>query len=231
MNKNGIILWRGLSKIDRQPIVAIATGMVVPSKNAKTGGIIQIFIIRDDINPINAIYSGGDKSICGNCPHRPENNGTCYVNVSKSVYNVYECYNRGNYPQWNGDLSIFDGKKVRFGAYGDPVLIPVKIVRGIVKHCKRHTGYTHQWHLPIGQPYKGIFMASVDNYLQAVTAVNNGWNYFRVKPLFEDYGNELPEKICYNETLGYTCEKCMQCDGKHGNIVITAHGKGAKNVK
>jgi len=100
---NGFIIYRGPSMLDGQPIVCIATGFAKGSTNTKTGAMIQTWIMRDDIKPVDAIHSGEDKSICGDCPHRGVIvNGRnvkrpCYVAVWQAPRNVYETYKRGNY--------------------------------------------------------------------------------------------------------------------------------------
>ena len=45
--QRGYVLWRGPSPIDGKPIVVIA---VVKSANRKTGNMIQVFILCDDLN-------------------------------------------------------------------------------------------------------------------------------------------------------------------------------------
>jgi hypothetical protein len=61
------IIYRGPSLIDGEPIVAIAQ---VSSRNAKTGSMVQTFIMRADMDPITANRTGADHAICGTCPHR-----------------------------------------------------------------------------------------------------------------------------------------------------------------
>jgi hypothetical protein len=68
---NGVILYRGPSMLDRAPIVVIATGLSDDSDNTKTGGLIQSWILVADIPPAEALHTGADVSICGDCPHRP----------------------------------------------------------------------------------------------------------------------------------------------------------------
>ena len=64
--KNGII-YNGPSLLDGKPIVAIAT---YSDRNSKTGKVLQTYIIRSDISPLNASKSGEDFSICGDCKFR-----------------------------------------------------------------------------------------------------------------------------------------------------------------
>jgi hypothetical protein len=85
--KSGI-LYRGPSEIDGQPIVAIAT---YSNRNTKTGQVVQTYILREDINPLEASKTGQDYSICGDCPMRGDvttdparkiaKNRKCYVNL------------------------------------------------------------------------------------------------------------------------------------------------------
>src|SRR4029077_15915935 len=75
----GVILYRGPSLLDGSPIVCVATGLCRRSKNPKTGKAVQTWVLADDgENPVQAWQSGGDASVCGDCPHR---GATCYVNV------------------------------------------------------------------------------------------------------------------------------------------------------
>ena len=64
------LLYDGPSRLDRAPIIVLATGIDTPSKNQKTGPMVQTYILRKDISPSEAVRSGADYSICGNCIHR-----------------------------------------------------------------------------------------------------------------------------------------------------------------
>ena len=72
MATNGVVLYRGPSLLNGRPVVCVAVGLSRPSANGKTGDFIQTFILADDgENPVDALKSGGDGSVCGDCPHRP----------------------------------------------------------------------------------------------------------------------------------------------------------------
>jgi len=51
----GFILQRGLSPIDNNPFVVI---MTMKTTNRKTGDMIQVWILREDVNPVEAIATG-----------------------------------------------------------------------------------------------------------------------------------------------------------------------------
>jgi len=66
--KSGII-YKGPSLLDGKPIVVIAT---FSNRNTKTGAVVQTYILRSDINPLEASKTGEDFSICGDCTMRGE---------------------------------------------------------------------------------------------------------------------------------------------------------------
>ncbi len=67
---NSVLLWKGPSAIDGAPIALVATELKKASSNTKTGGMVQTYIIRSDVSPVDAIHTGADSSIAGACPHR-----------------------------------------------------------------------------------------------------------------------------------------------------------------
>jgi hypothetical protein len=69
----GFVLYEGPSKQDGMPIVVIA--LTGKSTNRKTGAMVQTYILRADVDPINAVRAGADVSICGNCKHRGDGSG------------------------------------------------------------------------------------------------------------------------------------------------------------
>jgi hypothetical protein len=128
--KSGII-YNGPSLLDGKPIVVIAT---YSKRNAKTGAVVQTYILVDGINPLEASKTGADFSICGDCAMRGEvttdpnrkqaKNRRCYVNLGQGVLIVFKAYERGVYAMADNIAdrkSIGRGRFVRIGTYGDPV--------------------------------------------------------------------------------------------------------------
>jgi hypothetical protein len=72
-NYKSVEVWRGPSPIDGAPIVMIMTGLSPksPSRNSKTGPMVQTHIVRQDMAPVVAMMGGHDRAICGDCPLRP----------------------------------------------------------------------------------------------------------------------------------------------------------------
>lgn len=251
---NGAVLWRGASLIDGAPIVVIATGLASGSSNRKTGAMVQTYILREDISPTEAVKSGADVSICGQCPHRgkptsdplqqigldtdgPHAARTCYVNVGQGPLGVWRAYKRGRYidisPQspkaWNPDIvNVGDGRLVRLGTYGDPAAVPTSIWAALVFRAAGRTGYTHQWR-KCDPALQGFCMASADSVEDAQAAQAAGWRTFRVA-MPCDAPRLANEALCpASKEAGrkLTCAQCLACagaDGRRGSIVIAAHG-------
>jgi len=237
MKPDGAILYEGPSRLDGAPIVAIATGLARTSRNVKTGAMIQIWILRADVSPVDATHSGADASICGGCPHRGRiedgrNVGrSCYVRTYTAPRAVYAAYQRGAYPR-AGDLAeLGAGRRLRLGAYGDPAAVPAHIWESLCSRADGWTGYTHQWRAAPGlQPY---CMASVDTPEERVEAQLAGWRTFRVRS--GDASRMTGEIDCpASAEAGHktTCAACGLCRGSSSksrkSIVIRVHGPGTR---
>jgi hypothetical protein len=220
------ILWEGPSPFDGAPIVAIS---VWSNANRKTGACAQVYIIRADVAPVEAIRRGDDISVCVYCPMRGPygyEGRSCYVQVGNGPTSVYRTYIAGKYEQI--DASHFDGVVVRWGAYGDPAMLPEAVVTSVNARVSGRLGYTHQWRFPWASWTRGVFMASVETEAQETKARTLGWGTFRAGASDgSDMGSSV---VCNNERTGVTCVECGACDGRAASIVIPAHGWGKGNV-
>lgn len=241
---NGAVIYKGPSMIDGAPIVAVMTGFINPSKNEKTGPMLQVWIMRSDVPPTEAAHNGADESVCGNCPARGRLiadairgtrnvERTCYVLLHNAPLAVYRAFHNGNYPVQPGATlpDLCEGRIVRLGAYGDPAAVPMYIWHGLLQKAADWTGYTHQWREAAG--LKRWCMASTDTADEYEQAVAAGWRSFRVR------GESEPllagERVCpaSDEAGKLTqCIKCRACSGNegrgHSSIAIIEHGAGAK---
>lgn len=243
----GHVIYRGPSLLDGAPIVAIA---IMGSSNRKTGNMVQTYILRSDVAPIEAIRTGADASICGDCKHRGHATGTkaegrtCYVNIGQGPTVVHKGLQRGIYPDTPADVVglLCEGRMVRLGTYGDPAAVPAQVWYHLLTHAAGHTGYTHAWRAldraVIGSAefyrrngLRDLLMASADTPEEAAEAQSTGWRTFRVRcpdePLLER------ESVCpASEEAGRKlhCATCGACDGagtgRKGSIAIVAHGTG-----
>lgn len=219
MKPNGYVIHEDSSR------VCIATGFNSESNNRKTGPMIQIWILVKNETPVDAVKSGSDRLICGNCPHRGAKgkNRSCYVNVCQAPQAIWKAWQRGAYPAMPS-VDVFRGHKVRFGAYGDPTWIPLGLALSIAQACDGHTGYTHQWRKPSLAGWSKIVMASVDSTLDLLEARSRGWGTFRVS---KDLDHHKFETLCLSESRGTACADCTLCNGRKKSVFIPAHGSGA----
>lgn len=233
----GIVIYDGASRIDGQPVIAIATGLVAKSENEKTGAMVQTWILRRDIAPHHAAKSGKDVSVCGDCPLRPAKGGAsdCYVRTYQAPNQVWKSYHAGRYAVPGVDFAarllpeLFRGAKIRFGAYGDPYAIPVRRWGAMAKHAGGWTGYTHQWRrLRQGAALSKLCMASADTADDVATANARGWRTFRVKKsnapiLATEFGCPAAKENGQRTN----CADCGLCAGSSitaRNPVIDDHG-------
>ena len=231
----GVILYEGPSALNGAPIAIVATRIVDASDNGKTGAMVQTFIIPADRGPLAALRSGQDEAVCGSCQHRPANEGTCYVNVGRSVEPVGGALSRRRYARPGVDYDpailpdLFEGLVVRAGTYGDPAAGPYAIWKAALSKALAVTGYTHQWRDARFAEFKAFCMASSDSLADKEAANAAGWRTFRVRTKGAPVAKG--EVICpASEEAGKktTCDKCRACGGHssraRADIVIEAHG-------
>lgn len=243
---SGVILYEGPSKIDGAPIVVIATGIKNPSRNPKTGPMVQTWILRSDIHPVEALQTGGDVSICGDCQHRPQDTSkgkaqgrSCYVNIM-GPSSIWRTYKAGKYPKINAfqAAELFADRMVRLGAYGDPMAAPYAMWKLATSKANAWTGYTHQWRngalRKVGD-WAALVMASADNLTDMDDAQALGFRTFRVtaEPFANVRGREAVCPASEEKGKKAACVDCRACMGTTSkarvSIQIAAHGNGAKN--
>jgi hypothetical protein len=223
-------VYRGPSQYDGTPIVAILTGLNPsrPSRNAKTGPMAQLWILSADVAPSIARKTGHDAGICGGCLYRyslaPKGAPKCYVQI-KTPGQVWASWRRGNVPAMDPiSASTYMGARgmsLRLGAYGDPAALPGSVVRGLLTHVSKWTGYTHGWR---SRPdLRDIVMASTSAADDA-EAKAAGWRTFSVtRP-----GDTMPAaSIPCPSDRGIQCADCRLCAGASKvakSIHIKDHG-------
>lgn len=223
-----MIIYKGPSQIDGKPIVAIA---ITSSKNRKTGDMIQTYILREDIDPIEANRTGEDFSICGNCTLRgtPTERKTgvaanrkCYVQIPQAPLGIYKAYKRGIYPVATNEQirEVARGRMVRVGSYGDGKAVPRYVWDLILSNAEGHTAYTHN------EADADLFMVSVESLAAAKDNWSNGHRTFRI--IKEENELQKNEILCPSDR-GVKCVDCKLCSGsstKAKSIAILPHGSG-----
>lgn len=245
---NGFILYRGPSMIDGKEIVVIATGLDDGGSNSKTGAMVQIYVMRADQNPLQAVQNGSDVSICGGCRHRGKiildpltgnrkNVGrSCYVVLFQGPRVVYDAFTRGIYQEipLPKARKLLARKVVRVGTYGDPGAVPINVWKVALSQVSALNGYTHLWR---EYPALAEFcMASCDSEVDRVLAKALGFRTYRVRgqnePKLEGEGH-CPASAEMGKAV--QCAQCMLCGGHRAkakaDITIEAHGPGRRNFE
>ncbi len=236
MSANGVVFYEGPSTLNGEPIVGIVTGLSTPSLNSKTGDMAQAWILRSDMDPSEAIKSGNDDAICGDCSHRSADGNigrSCYVVWWLGPMNVYKAYRRHDYPFATsaGLETAMLGHYVRLGAYGDPAAIPYREWLPILRGASGAIGYTQQWRT-CDQMFSRCIMASVQSAGEAKDAQAMGWRTFRTRAVGGDiFDNEVICPASHESDHQATCRDCQLCQGsvRHAkSVVIQAHGQRMK---
>ena len=243
----GFVMYRGPSRIDGSPIVVIATGLETGGNNSKTGSMVQVYIMREDISPVAAVHTGDDRSICGDCRHRGKvvtlENGerknvgrSCYVTLFHGPRVVWDAYRRGVYKEVPIERArkLLGGRKVRLGSYGDPGAVPFWVWEIGLDKVREINGYTHLWR---EYPHLSAFcMASCDTEAEREEAKALGFRTFRVRS--KDSPTLKGEGRCpasHEMGKAVQCAECMLCGGRRtgakADITIIAHGAGSTHYE
>lgn len=233
---NGVVFYQGKSRIDGCPIVAIAT---VGTKNPKTGDLVQTWILRQDCSPIEAIWSGEDASVCGDCPLRGDSGKSrgCYVTVHQAPLAVWRAWKAGSYEKLGPEHArLLQRAGLRLGSYGDPVAVPMRYWKRLAKLCGQCVpGYTHQWRERRFQRWSKHLMASTHSLSENALAAKLGWRTFRtVASKGQLAANEILCPASIEGGQKATCATCGACNGRRDlvdlrkSVAIVAHGSGGK---
>ena len=179
--------------------------------------MLQTWILRHDVAPHEAVKTGDDSSICGNCPLRPVHykaNGMkkpCYVKTFQAPRATWKANKDLPVTDPTTVKQLIDGRKVRRGSYGDPNAVPVA-VWSMLDNGKRPTGYTHQW--KTGADLSAYVMASVHSSTERAQAKSNGYRTFRIiSDVNEIEDGEILCPASKEAGARTTCEKCGLCNG------------------
>jgi hypothetical protein len=196
------------------------------SSNTKVGDSVQIWIM-----PLRWIHEGkkamqDDSASCMNCPHSKAYNGTCYVRKGNSnqglnskVASLHNAYLKGELDMLPMSAAVAEvdncrGKFIRFGAYGEPVLMGEEIVSKLASVASKWAGYTHQWYVQKYNWASKYFMASVETEGLKARAEKFGFRTFRVRNPHSVLNDN--EVICPASKEGgnkVTCNTCGLCKG------------------
>ena len=214
--------------INNEPVVVIAT---MESDNPKTGNMVQIWFLLENHAPHHAVKTGLDAStVCQGCKFASGNG--CYVRTYQAPLSIWKAWKRGNYPSLfpHQYASVFTGRKIRFGAYGNPSIMPVSMVKAIASVSSGYTGYFHDWQTnPYANEYAKYFMASTETESSYRLAMSLNYRVFHASPI-----KPAGMQECLNTLQNTTCFKCTLCNGltkfRAPSIWIDPHGSGKEKA-
>jgi hypothetical protein len=233
----GYVIYDGPSQLDGKRIIVVVCALE-KSRNAKTGHMVQTYILRADMHPVDAVKIGADYSICGSCRHRGDGTGagrSCYVTLAHGPSHVWRSWLRGAYEARDVAevAEILAGKMIRLGTYGDPAAAPRQLWLDLIAHAEGWTGYSHQWKY-VDPRWSELVMASADTLDEANAAQALGYRTFRVG-VGAVFGKEVrcpASAEMGKKTTCFDCRACMGISGKaRASIVIAPHGRGARYAR
>lgn len=228
-------------------VIVFRIGKTTNNKISNGLPIVQTYTYS--VDQFNYIANGGgvggmfefDKDNCLNCPlsgtNRIEGQPKCYTHkftqaqgFVSQIRSIIRKYNGvDNIPQLpnvipNALLKACKDMYIRFGAYGEPVFIPIDWMKAIADVAKSYTGYTHQWHDEKYLPYSAFLMASTHSVFERAIAVDFGWRCFTSNK------ESIDDVVCPASSeagVKSNCAKCGLCSGTTGkgnvNIQIMLH--------
>lgn len=162
--------------------------------------------------------------VCLDCPLQ---SGGCYTHKYPQFMGFTSLL-RSIHPDEVKTLSeVFDdlvklcrGQYVRFGTFGEPVLLGLELVSAMCAAAKSHTGYTHQW---AKYPNFAAYLhASVETPGAALLAEASGFKYYlAAKELVAGVAVCPASKESGRRTVCSSCKLCRGASGK--NVQIKFH--------
>lgn len=186
-----------------------------------------------------------DSGTCFDCPfsfnQNKGNSGGCYTHsgmiflgLCAKVKSLNKLLLAGKIPSFSNDIINDIRKKasrlnidlLRLGTYGEAVAMPLNFISQLIPLAKKHTAYTHRWHLEEYQKYSAYFMASTDNSILSRIAKDKGWRVFEVGENSDSIQCLSDPKLPKEQRVN--CARCGLCSGNKlqaKSIYIFNHGK------
>lgn len=227
-----VIVWQGPSRLTGAPILVVASAQ---NGNPKIGPMLQLWIIPAT-SPLEALRTGADAAVCGDCRLRGDGHGherACYV-WSPGVENIWQSAQKPHRTARSTPeafAELVTGLRLRIGAYGDPVAVPLAVWMPMLQTATSWTAYTHQHRRPDAQSYRAFCMASVDSIEEQRQAEARGWRTFRLRAAVDDAlgAGEIACPASAEAGHRTVCASCELCRGQARqakSIAIVVHGRG-----
>ena len=184
-------------------------------------------------------FFGKDSKVCMDCPFSTNNGAklsACYthkinqysgfLSQLRSIGRKYK--NFDDIPEIDANImlqivGLSENRYVRFGTYGEPSLLPEKLISLMCLASRSWTGYTHQWRK--NESLSQWFMASTHTLEEERIASLIGYRSFVASETQIESLISCPASA----EMGYksNCSKCGLCSGTSGkgkkSVVILKH--------
>lgn len=229
------LLWEGPSRFTDETIRVFVRHPRAPLRNPKLGDVCPVVIVPAATMPLQAVKTGADRAVCGDCRLRPSQDGGCYVRMFPGPECTAYAHRDNPLPRLQSAERLYRGQVVRIAEWGDPAAVPLHVWTSL-RTVATVLAYTHAWR-DLDIERWGWCMASVETTADKALAEAQGWRTYRVRAVGEAV---LPgERQCPAalEAIGHgrvTCHSCRLCDGQSGrhrrSISLEAHGRSARRV-
>ena len=237
MKQSVVNVYKTKNLLNQEVIVQVQIG----STNSKTGDGAQVWILPYEWIVVGKTAMDNDEASCLDCPHSKRGTKRCYVRKGMAEMGLKSKVNSLHTAFVNGRLNVLpiedlasnevkniQGKYVRLGAYGEPVLLGEANIIAITNAASSFTGYTHQWRNPAYQWAAKYLMASVETEGLMNVAHRMNWRTFRVMDKTQSPIKGIEISCPASKEAGNltTCNACGLCKGttsKAKSISIILH--------
>lgn len=199
------------------------------SANRKLGQdrlILQTYHFSEDQVKFNDLKQ--DNKNCLNCRFSYNSgNGKCYTHLGLmglGVRTMLKRLHKKQVPEFNEEqwqsfikkLRLLNIELIRFGAYGEPVLLGEQLIIDLLKtNHQKYTGYTQTWNNPVYGFGRKYFKGSVHSLQELAEAHLRGYSCYLAA--------KKPEKIgviCPNDLAKVNCVDCGLCNAAYTPDII-----------
>ena len=215
----------------------VLNAKVSQNKKIGMGYIIQTYHFSIDQIKENSLVN--DKESCLDCPLSfNQNNGKsggCYTHkgmqlmglksmirsLNKKLHTIQE-FRTSDFNSFITKIkNTYPVDLVRFGAYGEPVLLSLDVVKVLSEMAPKTTGYTHQWNKPKYNGYNQFFMSSTHTETERTQAKKLGYrSFFVATSEISGFKNENAVNCPASKesNLNLSCIACGLCNGAKKGI-------------
>ena len=209
------------------------------SANSKIGMGYIIQTYHFSVDQVKEASLHKDEASCLDCPlsfnQNNGNSGGCYTHKGKQLmglnsmlrslnrkFDTIKEYSESDFLRFVETVkNTHKVDLVRFGAYGEPILLPLNVVDTLSQLGVKTTGYTHQWNKPQYQDYNQFFMSSTHTETERQNAKSLGFRSFFVsESIIKDFKQQNAVNCPASKESGknLSCIACGLCNGaKRGN--------------